>query len=47
MPAKKLFACPECGLFYLEEALAKKCEAWCSEHRSCNLEIIKHAVKKH
>ncbi len=41
----KLFQCPECKLFYKEKALAEKCRKWCAEHKSCNLEIIKHAVK--
>ena len=42
---EKLFVCPECGLGYKEAEWAKKCAAWCKEHHSCNLEIIKHAVK--
>ena len=24
---------------------AEQCEAWCREHKSCNLEIIQHAIK--
>jgi hypothetical protein len=31
-------------LRYLTEDMAKKCEAWCVEHQSCNLDIIKYAV---
>lgn len=42
---KKLYQCEECGLFYQEKKLAKKCQKWCSKHQSCNLEIIKDAVK--
>jgi len=42
---KNLYQCEECGLFYADEETAKKCQAWCTEHRSCNLEIIKHAVE--
>ena len=42
---KKLSKCPECGLHYEDETRAKECEAWCREHRSCNLEIISHAVE--
>jgi len=41
----KLYVCDECGLKYADEATARKCEAWCSGHKSCNLEIIKDAVK--
>lgn len=42
---KKLFQCPECGLRYAEKEIAEKCEAWCKEHHSCNLDIIKYAEK--
>ncbi len=45
MMTAKLFPCAECGLFYREEALAKRCAAWCKQHKSCNLEIIRQAVK--
>jgi len=42
MKAKpKLYQCPECGLHYTSKAVAKKCEAWCSKYKSCNLEITK------
>ena len=43
--SEKVFVCPECGLGYKEVEWAKKCAAWCKEHHSCNLEIIKHAVE--
>lgn len=39
-----LYQCDECKLYYRAEETAKRCEAWCSEHKSCNLEIIKEAV---
>ena len=42
---KKYYKCEECGLLYLDKETAEQCQAWCSEHKSCNLEIIKHAVK--
>lgn len=42
---KKLFVCPECGFSYTEAEWAKKCAAWCKEHKSCNLEITQHAVE--
>ncbi|HIH19754.1 TPA: hypothetical protein HA244_00625 [Candidatus Micrarchaeota archaeon] len=41
---KTLFFCEECSLAYLEKATAEKCQAWCSEHKSCNIEIIANAV---
>ena len=42
----KLFQCPECGLFYKDKSIAEKFRKWCALHKSCNLEIIKKAVKK-
>lgn len=42
---KEFYQCEECGLFYKEKNWAEKCEAWCRKNKSCNLNIIKHAVK--
>ncbi|QOJ79030.1 hypothetical protein IG193_00755 [Infirmifilum lucidum] len=39
-----LWVCEYCGLKYESRELAESCEAWCRRHRSCNLEIAKHAV---
>lgn len=36
------YQCEECKLIYKEKDWAKKCQVWCKEHHSCNLEIIKH-----
>ena len=41
---KTYYQCEECGLFYTDKETAEKCEAWCKEHKSCNLDIIKSAV---
>ncbi len=41
---KKLYQCEECKLKYDSEEIAAKCQAWCREHKSCNLELIKYAV---
>ncbi|MDO8561463.1 MAG: hypothetical protein Q7S05_01410 [bacterium] len=41
----RAYVCSECGLAYKEEEWKEKCEAWCKEHKSCNLGIISHAVK--
>lgn len=41
----KYFQCEECGFKYLEKEWAEKCEAWCKEHNSCNLEIIRNSVQ--
>lgn len=43
--SKKVFVCPECNLSYKDAEWAKKCATWCKEHKSCNLEITKHAVQ--
>lgn len=42
-PQINLYQCPECGFHYQDEALAKKCQAWCKEHKSCNIEITARA----
>ncbi|MCX5751222.1 MAG: hypothetical protein NT099_06115 [Candidatus Saganbacteria bacterium] len=41
---KRYYVCDECGMGYAKLELAKKCQAWCTKHRSCNLEIIKFAI---
>lgn len=38
------YSCEECGFAYETRELAQKCEAWCSGHNSCSLEITKHAI---
>lgn len=48
LPREKgdLYVCEDCGFKYLSKETAEKCEAWCHEHRSCNLEITKLAVQE-
>ncbi len=41
---KTYYICPECNFAYKEKETAAKCEAWCKEYKSCNVEITKHAV---
>lgn len=41
-----IYRCSECGLGYREKEIAEKCQAWCKEHKSCNLDIIKYAIKE-
>lgn len=38
------YACEECGFVYAEKKWAEKCQAWCSAHQTCNLEIIQHGT---
>ena len=40
-----LYICEECGLAYKEKEWAEKCQKWCRENKSCNLEITSHAVQ--
>ena len=42
---KKYYKCESCGFFYEGKEIAEKCQAWCDEHHSCNIEITKHAVE--
>lgn len=42
----KLYQCKECGMKYKIHKIALECEKWCRENKSCNLDIIKYAVKK-
>ncbi len=39
-----LYLCQECDLGYENRDLAEACEAYCSSHQSCSLEITRHAV---
>ncbi len=38
------YQCKDCGMFYKTKELAEACEKWCTEHQSCNLEIIKQGI---
>jgi hypothetical protein len=39
------YQCSICGFAYREQKWAKRCEAWCKKHKSCNLEITKYLIK--
>ena len=39
------YQCPVCKLWYPTPELAKQCEEWCTKNHSCNLDIIKYAIK--
>ncbi len=39
-----LYFCEECGFGYRDEKTAEECERWCSDRKSCNLEITKRAI---
>jgi hypothetical protein len=40
---KDLLQCEECCFHYVSRDWADKCEEWCKEYHSCNLEITEHA----
>lgn len=40
------YQCEECRLIYKDKGWADKCEKWCRENRSCNLNIVKHSINK-
>src|SRR3989338_7482344 len=42
----KRYKCIECSLIYDDKKIAKWCQDWCREHKSCNLEITKYALNK-
>jgi len=39
------YVCEDCKFRYKDRNMAQKCENWCKEHKSCNIEITKHAVQ--
>ena len=41
-----VYTCSECKMKYHDEVTAKKCEDWCKKNKSCNLDIIKYAIKE-
>ncbi len=42
---RKGYFCEECLMIYNDKKIANECESWCKKHKSCNLEIIKNALK--
>jgi|LWDU01.1.fsa_nt_gi hypothetical protein len=39
------FQCESCNLCFEKEIIAKQCEDFCKKYKSCNLELIKNAIK--
>lgn len=40
------YVCELCKFKYKDKSWAEKCQNWCEIHKSCNLEITKHAIKE-
>jgi len=41
---KEYYQCEICKFYYKEKKQAEKCQAWCDERHSCNMEITRSAV---
>ena len=39
------FLCEEYGFVYEAREWALKCEEWCARNKSCNMDIVRHAIK--
>ncbi len=42
----KLYQCLECGLHYVDKAKMKECQAFCSTHHACSMDITKYSVEE-
>lgn len=42
---KTYFQCEACKMYYKDKEIAQKCEDFCNKHKSCNTELISHAVQ--
>jgi len=40
---KTVYQCEECGFHYEDREWAEKCEKWCRERHSCNIDITSHS----
>ncbi len=45
MDAPEYYQCPICKLHFTEENIKQQCEAWCSTHDSCNLQVASQSVE--
>jgi len=41
-----VYECEECGMRYADATTARACEDWCAKHHSCNITIIKNALRE-
>jgi len=41
---KNYFICEECGFACESKERAENCQNWCKEHKTCNIEITRHAI---
>ena len=45
LKAGQVYYCPVCGYGYADAKTAQECEAYCTTHNSCSLEITAKAIK--
>lgn len=43
---KEVYQCNECKFIYKVRKWAEKCEAWCKKNHSCNIEIVRYAIRQ-
>ena len=43
---KEHYYCEECKLVFEDKNWAEKCEEWCKENNSCNMQVTSHSIKK-
>lgn len=41
---KTYYQCEACEMYYEDKKIAQKCEDFCNKYKSCNIELISHAV---
>ena len=41
---KEIYLCEACNFVYKDKETAEKCEKFCEENKSCNLEITKDSI---
>ncbi len=39
-----VYVCEECGYLYQERDWAESCQAFCTEHSACSIEITAHGT---
>ncbi|HIG32907.1 MAG TPA: hypothetical protein EYQ09_05680 [Flavobacteriales bacterium] len=42
---KTTYKCTICEMSFEEKDRSDKCQDWCENHHSCNVEIISHSIK--
>jgi len=43
---QEAWKCNDCGLHYESKELAESCQAFCTKHGACSMEIIKQSIEQ-